>query len=323
MVASLRMPHAYPCPHPTCPHPNTCRGNHVRFLHKGTDHEVITFVFPHHKAATAQTGVASGPVCAVAPTGSLTHRLTSMLIDFGLPHLYSLMADAPEAQPMPMLPDIWKKGGLDDGTAELRFSAFFSSNPSSSTHYASKWKQVCLGIKSALPQPSPHPVFQLREMRLVSHPFQPGPFNPSDSRRHFVTALVEHQGYVSDALGSKGGSDPQFQSLSDLFKRIAARNIGNRPETWQDAYDLLVRINERKLVEAIMQALKAKLSTVVQASKLLSKKRRRQQPQQHPQQRDANDDEAGPSGTAPVPPRAGWFTSLPGWFQGKGKGRSS
>jgi hypothetical protein len=97
-----------------------------------------------------------------------------------------------------------------------------------------------------------------------------------------------------------------------MLQRVAARNIGNRPDTWADAYDLLMRVNERKLVEAIMQALKLKLRELVEESRLLkASKRRRSRRQQ------VDDDRPpAPSPAAAAQPSPGASPTSPrGWLQ--------
>ena len=81
--------------------------------------------------------------------------------------------------------------------------------------------------------------------------------------------MVQKQAEISQQLEEAGGE------LSAELKQLAARNIGNRSATWDKAYDLLVKVKEAKVVQAIMVALRGELAKEVERSKLLSKKRAR------------------------------------------------
>jgi hypothetical protein len=78
---------------------------------------------------------------------------------------------------------------------------------------------------------------------------------------------VQKQSEISFELAKGGGE------LSGQLKLLAARNIGNRSATWEKAYDLLIKVKEAKVVEALMKALRAELAKEVEKSRLLSRKR--------------------------------------------------
>ncbi len=78
---------------------------------------------------------------------------------------------------------------------------------------------------------------------------------------------MQKEAQVSQELAKEGGE------LGESLKQLAARNIGNRSNTWFKAYDLLIKVKEAHLVESIMRALKGELAKEVEKSKLLTKKR--------------------------------------------------
>ena len=109
-------------------------------------------------------------------------------------------------------------------------------------------------------------------MLSFAHPLSLSTPSLSSPHRHcYVTALVQKQAEVSHELDKGGGE------LGGVMKQLAARNIGNRSATWERAYDLLLKVKEAKVVEAMMKALRAELSKEVEKSKLLSRKRVRVQ----------------------------------------------
>lgn len=79
--------------------------------------------------------------------------------------------------------------------------------------------------------------------------------------------MVQKQAEISHELAKAGGE------LSGELKQLAARNIGNRFGMWEKAYDLLIKVKEAKVVESMMQALRAELAKEVEKSRLLSRKR--------------------------------------------------
>jgi hypothetical protein len=115
-----------------------------------------------------------------------------------------------------------------------------------------------------------------------------------------VTALVQKQAEVSLELAKAGGE------LSGELKQLAARNIGNRSATWEKAYDLLIKVNEAKVMESIMKALRAELAKEVEKSKLLSRKRVRVQGLASPPQKVEEEKGGRPS----------WWGKAWGWMRG-------
>lgn len=252
MVMSLKQPHKYGCKHGTCCI-DGCHGNQVEVSPLDGS---LRFVLIHHKAVKAQSSLLGGPINPSPKLGSQTQVLTTILIEKVLPLLYSCMPEVPESSPLPMLPDVWSSSPME----ELRYKELTYQK------YQKKWVELCVGKKSCLPtvQDMKDP---LGTLQLVTNPFIPGPFNPSDNRRHFVTAMVQYHDEVSQHVG-------RVPALSNNLRTLAARQVGHRQEQWEVAYDQMLKVNEMKVVEGIMGGLKELLAMEVEKSGLLKAKRK-------------------------------------------------
>ena len=252
MVMSLKRPHKYGCKHGTCCI-DGCHGNQVEVSPLDGS---LRFVLIHHKAVRAQSSLLGGPINPSPKPGSQTQVLTTIVIEKVLPLLYASMPDVPESSPLPMLPDVWSSSLL----GELKYKELTSQA------YQKQWLEQCVGKRSCLPSVE-NMQDPLGTLRLVANPFPVGTFNPSDNRRHFVTAMVQYQDEVNRHIG-------RVPELSNNLKALAARQVGHRQEQWEIAYDQMLKVNETKLVEGIMGGLKELLAKEVERSGLLKVKRK-------------------------------------------------
>jgi hypothetical protein len=296
MVMSLRMPHKDKCPQSyssgTCRIPG-CTGNQVTISEDG---EAVTFTVIHHKSGKHQQSFGGGPIMPTPPANSPTANLSIALITYVLPWYYAQVEDddgLPTTKPM--LPDMWT-GQQDDRPA--RYKEMTEGN------YTNLWEAVCLGPKCFKPfvpaGTSDRDILLFLQWLLA--PFCAGTFPSADCRRLFVTSLVLH--HYAIMMGVQGQA-----ALSSELKRLAARQIGNTPEMWTSAYDMLLKVTEAQVVESIMANLKkACMDEVAKADMLKSRHGKRRtaleieaskRPKPGPEEGRA--DEAGPSTSSSQP----------------------
>lgn len=199
---------------------------------------LITYMWVHHKSSNAGNGVGAGPICPSPPPGTITEALSLIVLQKALPYLYSIMEGVPRGVPLPTVPNFWASPN------EVTGRALFSLPTLSS--FALAWRKL-LTTKALIPQPPPTSA-PWSHFKLLPHPFQPGPYSPGDNRRLFITSFVENQVVIMRKMEQTGADMAQL-------RKICARQVGNSPKTWHRAYDLLIKIREQAVTQAMMHAL--------------------------------------------------------------------
>jgi hypothetical protein len=229
-----------------CQHPNCaimgCQGNQVQ-VDKASGK--VTFVWVHHKSSFAADGILAGPICPSPPKGSLTETITNLVVTKALPYIYSKLVQVPKHAPLPMLPNVWTHG---NGQPKNKFRVMTLNSLSII------WAKL-LTSKAFVPLPTSLTADR-GQLDMVAHPFPAGSMLPSDTRRLFITAFVEHEAELTSTL--KGSQ------VVDLIRRVAARQVANQPETWKVAYDMLIKTREHAITASIMDALNRLVTRTVQ-----------------------------------------------------------
>ena len=169
MILSLSLPHSFQCSDASCCIPG-CMGNQVEM----SDGGMVTFTFPHHKSSLSQQGLLSGPITCFPPISSLTSKLTSALLRDALPLLHSLREveeDEEGSQPTQFLMDVW---GSQEHPHTIKAMT--------STIFATRFKEVCLGPRCLLPHITSEVGDVLGCISLEPCPYMMPPFNPSVCR---------------------------------------------------------------------------------------------------------------------------------------------
>lgn len=239
------------CRHESC-FESTCKGNRIEVNELGG----ATIYLVHHKAASRQSGLLSGSLAPRLPPGSLTGRLTALLMrrQGGLLewlHQARGSFDQWDDLKNPILWDFWAGGG--DALDQFAAGAGL---PMGDTLYSKRWRDVGIGLNCLVPVLDGHrhqkshggwlqELATTKSLRMEALPFPLAPYVPSDCRKMFATSLL-HFGNILYAELSRSSE------VSPLLKDLMSRSQGHRSDTMTETYDLLLRVSEAECVQQTM-----------------------------------------------------------------------